>query len=135
MEELTPRSLTDEEEYYYEQSWKEPVEGIARIEEMAKFLVGSAAGTSGLFLAASKLSLGSKPVSESVWFIPFVFWGLSIVAFIFVLLPRIYPHGRNEPAAIKAAFIKARKEKYYFLITGTFLFIAGILTGFGPFLD
>ena len=52
-EELTSRSLTAEEKYYYERSYKEPIESIARIEETAKFLTGVAATMSGLFLVIS----------------------------------------------------------------------------------
>jgi hypothetical protein len=59
VEEIPSRIPSEEERYFYEQSYREPVESIARIEEVAKFMVGATATTSGLFLAAFKLSTGS----------------------------------------------------------------------------
>lgn len=50
-----PSKLADDEDkFYYEQSYKEPVEGIKRMEETAKFLVGAVTTASGLFMAASR---------------------------------------------------------------------------------
>lgn len=54
---VAARAPTDAERWYYERAYREPVEAIARIEEVAKFLVGATATTSGLFVAASKLGL------------------------------------------------------------------------------
>ncbi|MBI2877011.1 MAG: hypothetical protein HYY20_09035 [Candidatus Tectomicrobia bacterium] len=93
IEERPSRPLTDEERYFFEHSYKEPVESIARIEETAKFLVGATATTSGLFLAAFKLSLGSQTVSSPAWFVPFLCWAISILGLVLVLFPQEYRTG------------------------------------------
>ena len=133
IQELTSRPLTDEERYFFEHSYKEPVESITRIEEAAKFLVGATATTSGLFLAAFKLSLGDKTVSDPAWFVPFICWAISILAFILVLFPETYRTGSGEPASWKKAFLQARKRKFRWLFVGTAFFVAGILSAVYPF--
>ena len=60
VERLKSQRLTEEDKYFYERSFKEPVESTERIEEVAKFLVGATATTSGLFLAAFKDSEGDE---------------------------------------------------------------------------
>jgi hypothetical protein len=128
-EELLPsRPLREDEQYFYEQSYKEPVESLKRLEEAAKFLVGAAATTSGLFLAAYKLSLGDKTVSSLAWFIPFICWALSIIALVLVLLPQNYKSGKDVPADIRQAFLKARTWKYAWLVCGAVLFIVGLIS-------
>src|SRR5262249_33719079 len=72
IEEIPSRPLTDEEQYFYERSYKELVESIPRIEDVAKFLIGATATTSGLFLAAFKLARGDKTVTEAFWLAPFL---------------------------------------------------------------
>lgn len=126
---LRGRALTEEEKYYQEQSYKEPVAGIGRIEEAAKFLVGATATTSGLVLAAYKLKGADNEAQELVWVLPFVAWGLGIILQILVLFPMRYTVGRNHPASWKVAFQKARNMKYAFLMAGTLCFIVGIFTG------
>jgi hypothetical protein len=101
---------------------------IARIEEVAKFLVGATTTTSGLFLAAFKLALGKQTVSAVVWFVPFVLWAFSIIFFIAVLFPEEYLTGKNEPASWRQAFRDARRRKYWRLVIGTVLFILGMLS-------
>ena len=116
---ITGKTLTDEQQYFRETSYKEPVDSIGRIEDMAKFLAGAVAAVSGLFVAAFRLSLAGKPAAGIVWYLPVVLWGLSIVMLVLVLFPRKYVTGKNEPASVKDAFLKARKYKYACLATGT----------------
>jgi len=134
IEEIVSRPMTDEERYYVEQYYKEPVECLKLIEETAKFLIGAGAGTSGLYLSAFKLSLGEQTVSRGIWFVPFLLWAFSILALILVLLPRKYDTGKNEPASYKAAFLKAQQIKYRWLLWGAGFFVLGILTAIFPFL-
>ncbi|MEZ4527033.1 MAG: hypothetical protein R2941_14040 [Desulfobacterales bacterium] len=134
IEEIIPRPMTDEERYYAEQFYKEPVESLKLIEETAKFLIGAGAGTSGLYLSAFKLSFGERTATTGIWYVPFLLWTFSILALILVLLPRKYETGRNEPASYKNAFLKARKIKYLWLVWGAGFFILGILTAIFPFL-
>lgn len=133
VEELEVRPATSEEIFYHELSWKEPVEGIARIEEVAKFMVGAVATTSGLFLAAFKLSVGSGTVSALAWYVPFICWAFSILSQLVVLLPRVYPAGMNEPASWKRELLRARRWKYRWLCGGASFFVFGILAGVYPF--
>jgi hypothetical protein len=132
-ETIASRRLTDEQRYFFERAYKEPVESIPRLEEVAKFLVGATATTSGLFLAAFKLSLGDTTITGLAWFLPFLCWALGIVAFILVLFPQTYRTGRDEPASWKAAFLQARRRKYGWLFVGTLLFIAGLFAAVYPF--
>ncbi len=69
IEEIISRPLTDEQRYYVEQFYKEPVESLGRIEETAKFLIGTSSATSGLYLAAFKLAFGERTVSGGIWFV------------------------------------------------------------------
>jgi hypothetical protein len=130
---LASRKLTDEERYFLEFAAKEPVDSLARLDDVAKFLIGASATTSGLFLAAFKLVLGEKTtVPGPAGFVPFVLWAASILALLRVLLPHRYPTGRNEPASWKAAVLKARIRKYRWLQVGAWLFIFGILAAVYP---
>ena len=133
LEILRARPLTEEEKYFYEQSYKQLVEGIGRIEEVAKFMVGATATTSGLFLAAVKLVLGNATVSGTIWLLPFMAWALGIVFLILVLFPQRYTAKRNQPTAWKAAFLRARRNKFILLCLGTLSFVAGILLALVPF--
>ncbi len=132
VDELTSRPLTDEERYFFEYAYKEPVESITRIEEVAKFLIGATATTSGLFLAAFKISQGQTPVSGLAWLVPFVCWAISILVQIVVLMPHEYRVGRSEPASWQRAFRQARTRKYRWLLIGTVFFIAGIISAVYP---
>ncbi len=132
IEELQSRKMTDEENYYFEQSYKEPVECIARIEDAAKFLLGATSTTSGLFLAALKLSIGKKAVAGLVWYLPFICWAASIICLVLVVFPYEYETGKNEPASWKKAFVKAQKRKYNRLFAGTLFFIIGIVSAVYP---
>ena len=131
--EVVSDPLTDEERYFHEQSYKEPVESLKRIEETAKFLVGATATTSGLFLAAFKLSMGDKAVSGVLWLMPYVWWAISIVWLICVFLPQKYATGRNEPQSWKEAFLEAQKRKFRRLMGGAIFFILGLLSAILPF--
>ena len=133
--ELQSRLLRDDERYYYEQSYKEPVESIARIEDTAKFLIGAAATTSGIFLAAFQLSVGNQTVSGTKEIMPFIFWALSILGLILVLFPHEYRTGKNEPASWREAFLQARKRKYRWLIIGAVLFVAGVISAAYPLIQ
>lgn len=126
------RQLTAEEQYFYELSYKEPVESIARIEEMAKFLAGAVTGVSGLFLAAFRLALAGQPAEGMIWYAPVVLWGASLAALMLVLLPGWYATGKNEPAAWQAACKRARWYKYVSLCAGAVLFIAGLVAATIP---
>ncbi|MDM8514955.1 hypothetical protein QUF76_02055 [Desulfobacterales bacterium HSG16] len=132
IEEIPSRKMTDEEKYYQEQSYKEPVEGIARIEDTAKFLLGATATTSGLYLGALRLSIGKSTVTGIIWYLPFLWWALSIIGMILVIFPEKYETGKNEPGSWKKAFLKARKLKYIRLFIGTLFFIFGIITAVIP---
>ncbi len=125
-EALPSRPMTGEEEYYREQAYKEPVEGIERIEEVAKFLIGATATTSGLFLAAFKLAANGQPLGNW-WALPFFLWSAALMILVLVLLPHKYNAGQHEPASWKAAFVLARTRKYRRLLAGATAFIAGIL--------
>ncbi len=129
VEELKSRPLSDEDEFYYERSYKEPVESTERIEETAKFLIGATATASGIFLAAFKLSLGNQTVTDPAYYAPFVCWSLSLVVLVMVLFPVEYTVGESEPASWKSAFRKARRWKYGLLFAGAVLFVAGIVGG------
>lgn len=132
VEELTSRALSDEDRYYYERSYKEPVESIDRLEDAAKFLVGATATTSGLFLAAVKLSRGDQTATEIVWFIPFVLWAMSIVVLVCVLLPQEYKTGQREPDSWRKAFLEARRRKFRRLMVGALFFVMGIISAVIP---
>lgn len=125
---LISRSMTGEENYYRERAYKEPVESIARIEEVAKFLIGATATTSGLFLAAFKLAARGNPAPGNLWVLPFSLWAAALMILVLVLLPQDYLVGQNEPASWKAAFLSARRRKYRRLLAGAIAFIAGILS-------
>ncbi len=133
IEKLESRPLNDEDCYFLEQAYKSVVEGIGRIEETAKFLVGGTVTASGLYVAAFKLYLADSTVSEPLWFLPFLLWGASIIAQILVLYPMRYRTVENAPASWKRAFLKCRGRKYFFLTLGAALFVAGLLAGAFPF--
>lgn len=123
---LPGREPTEEEKYYYERSYKEPVESIARIEEVAKFLVGATATTSGLFVAASKLALGDDRAQDTIWLLPFIAWSLGILFQLLVLFPRRYDVGRNQPDSWRTAFLRVQTIKYGLLLTGGTFFVGGL---------
>jgi len=123
------RRITEEETYYLEQAYKEPVEGIARIEEAARFLMGATATVAGLFLAALRWSFGKDVPGSIVWALPFVCWAASMIALTLVFVPLRYEAGQNEAEAWKAAFLRARSRKYVWLVVGVALFIVGMLAG------
>ncbi|NQU05418.1 MAG: hypothetical protein HQ568_04935 [Calditrichaeota bacterium] len=135
IEEIQAEKPTPEELFFYEQSYKEPVESIKRIEETAKFLVGAVTTVTGLFLAAFKLSHGRETVSGLLWYMPFVLWASSIFLLLFVLLPREYKYGKNVPEEFKDAIIKARNWKYLWLMFGAALFMAGLLSAIYPMIS
>ena len=132
-EALPSRPITPEESYYLEFATKEPVDSLARLDEVAKFLIGASATTSGLFVAAFKLVLGEKTtVPGLAGFAPFVLWAVSILALLRVLVPHWYPTGKNEPASWKAAVLQVRTRKYRWLQIGAWLFILGIMAAVYP---
>ena len=134
IEELPSRLPTDEEKYFSERAYKEIVESIPRIEDVAKFLIGATATTSGLYLAAFKLARGEKIVAEPLWFLPFLCWAFSLAALVLVLLPGRYEAGRDVPRSWKDAYRQARDRKYRRLAIGTVLFIAGTFAAAFPFI-
>lgn len=130
---LPSRKVADEERYFLEFATKEPVDSLARLDDVAKFLIGASATTSGLFLAVFKLVLGDKTtVPGPAGFVPFLLWAASILALLRVLLPHQYPTGRYEPALWRAAELQARTRKYRWLQVGAWLFIFGILAAVYP---
>jgi hypothetical protein len=133
IEDLVSAPLTDAERYYLEQAYKDPVERIGRIEDVAKFLAGATAATSGLYLAAFKIAFGGGTVSAFAWFLPYLLWAVSLVFFVLVLLPHRHPTRENDPGSWRAAFIESGKRKYIRLMIGTVFFILGILAGGYPF--
>ncbi len=100
-ETLDSRKLTAEEQFYLETAYKEPVESIKRIEETARFLVGAVATTSGLLVAALKVSVGTEPLGGSFWWMPFVLWCISIILLVFVLLPPQVPGPQERAASVE----------------------------------
>lgn len=127
IEELPSRILTEEDRYYLEFAYKEPEKSIDRLEDVAKFLMGTAGTASGLLIAALKVTQGTTTPSvglSGMW--PFLFWGLSMGSCLFVLSPRAYPVGRGEPAAWKQAILDARKSKFHWLTISTILFLFGL---------
>ena len=120
-------SLTDEQRYYLEREYKEPVEATARLEEVARFLVGATATTSGLFAAAYKVALGTAAQAGWRLLTPFLLWGVGLVAFLFVLIPERYEVATKEPAAWRRAYGAARDRKWRRLLYGTAFFIAGLI--------
>lgn len=134
IQDASSRKLTEEDRYYLEQAYKEPVEAIGRIEDTAKFLIGATATTSGLFLAAVKLALGKDvAVTHIQWFLPFLLWGASITALMLVLLPQEYKTRERDPLSWKQAFSETRRRKLRRLALGAALFILGIFSGLLPF--
>lgn len=129
IEELPSKKLTDRDKYYLEQGYKEPVERIGRIEEVAKFLAGATATTSGLYLAAYKIALGQQTVTALVWFLPYLLWAASLILFVLVLLPNKYPTYENNAESWRRAFLRCGKCKYWRLMAGAVFFILGILAG------
>jgi hypothetical protein len=127
IEEIVSRPMTDEERYYVEQFYKEPVESLGRIEETAKYLIGTSSATSGLYLAAFKIAFGEVKV-HVVWLIPFVCWSLAIILLILTLIPRKHETRKNEPASYKKAFQDAHHYKFQRLMFGAGCFILGIIT-------
>ena len=123
---LPSREPTAEETFYYETAYKEPVESVKRIEDTAKFLAGAVATTSGLFVAAVKLSAGQPSAAGLLWQLPLALWWASLLALLLVLMPAKYKAGANEPAAWKQAFLKVRQHKYRWLVAGAVLFILGL---------
>ncbi len=132
VEEVQGRAPTAAERYYLEQGYKEPVASIARIEEVAKFLVGATATTSGLFAAAHKLALGDATAQGLIWLLPFLAWSAGILCQLLVIFPWRYRAGRAEPASWRRAFLRARVVKYGFLLAGGLCFIAGLLLATWP---
>jgi len=134
IEDAISRKLTDEDRYYLEQAYKEPVEAVGRIESTAKFLIGAAATTSGLYLSAVKLALGKDAaVTRIQWLLPFLLWGAAITALILVLLPQKYATREMDAQSWKQAFSEARMRKLRRLSWGAALFILGIFSGLLPF--
>jgi hypothetical protein len=132
-EAVPARPLTPEDSYYLEFATKEPVDSLARLDDIAKFLIGASATTSGLFVSAFKLVLGDKTsVPGPAGFVPFLLWAASILALLRVVVPRQYPTGRNKPASWRAAVLQARQWKYRWLQVGAWLFILGIMAAVYP---
>ena len=96
IETVPARKMTEEERYYDELIYKDPVESTIRMEETAKFLIGITAGTSGLYLSAFKLAVGNTTVSGIVWFLPFLLWALAIISLILVIFPEKYETDRKS---------------------------------------
>lgn len=134
IQDIPSRKITDEDRFYLEQAYKAPVEGIVRIEEAAKVLIGAASGTSGLYLAAFKLVQGANTVSGLLWLAPFLLWSASLICLILVLMPQEYKPGQGDPASWKKTFQVIQRNKFNRLRLGAVLFIAGILSGALPFL-
>ncbi|MEE8587351.1 MAG: hypothetical protein V3T83_21130 [Acidobacteriota bacterium] len=122
--------VTDEDRFYLEQLYKEPVESLARIEDTAKFLAGATATTSGVFLAAVKLASGAAggAAASVLWFLPVVLWVVAILLFVRVLVPRRFSVGERDPSSIKRALLELRESKYRLLQVGTWLFLGGLVS-------
>ncbi len=130
---LPARLPTPEDTYYLEFALKEPVDSLARLDDIAKFFIGASATTSGLFVAAFKLVLGDKTtVAGPAGYAPFLLWAASILALLRVVLPQQYATGRHEPASWRHAVLQAQRRKYRWLQIGAWLFILGILAAVYP---
>lgn len=131
VETLEASPPTDEETYYLQRYYQAPVENLAKIEDIAKFLIGATATVSGLCAAAVKLIHSSSPPApgDSRWLTPFVLWALSIAVLVITLfLHRYKLETERTPDECRKAFIDARKWKWWTLAAGTLLFIAGRFT-------
>ncbi len=107
------RLFTEEQKYYYEQSYKEPVLSIDWIEDVAKFFLGAMATMSGLLVAAYKLALGDQPAQAMTWFLPFIARALGIICHLLVILPLQYKVGIGQPSSFRDVFHKAHNVKIY----------------------
>ncbi len=135
IEELPSRVLTEEERYYLEFAYKEPEKSIDRLEDVAKFLMGTAGTASGLLIAALKLTQATIASSLGLsGILPFLFWGLSMVCCLFVLSPRAFSVGKAEPAAWKQAILDARQWKFHWLTISTILFLFGLCSAAWSFI-
>lgn len=123
--------MTDEEAFYLKMAYEEPVESLGRLEETARFLMTVAASTSGLFVAALKLSLQQGERLDPWWFAPFALWAAAVACLVVVLVPRTYTHGRNEPADIRSTIVRIRQFKYRWLVAGAAAFVAGVIAAAG----
>jgi len=133
IQDLVSENLTEEDQYYLQQGYQDPVQRIARIEDVAKFLAGATATTSGLYLAAFKIAFGARTAAAFPWLIPHLLWSAALILFVLVLLPQRHPTHQNDPASWKAAFIESGRRKHRRLLYGAILFILGILAGAYPF--
>ena len=133
IEDIASTPLTGADRYYLDQAQKDPVERIGRIEDVAKFLAGATATTSGLYLAAYKIALGRETATTFLWFLPYLLWAVSLIFFVLVLLPHRHPTRENDPGSWRHAFIASGNRKYIRLMIGAVFFILGILTGALPF--
>ncbi len=116
--------VTDEDRYYLERLYKEPVESLGRIEDAVKFLGGAAATTAGVFLAAIKLT----PDPARIWWLPVLLWVVSLLVFVRILVPRRFSVRERDPSAVKQMLLNARDSKYRLLWAGTLLFIGGLVS-------
>ncbi|MEM7246494.1 MAG: hypothetical protein AAF533_14175 [Acidobacteriota bacterium] len=132
-ETLPSRRLSEADKFYLEQATKEPVEATTRIEETAKYLIGATATSAGMFAAASKLALGKDPAPDVSWFLPFVFWVISILVLIFALLPNRYEVVSDSPEDFRAFLLEARDRKWRRLGLGAGLYCVGLLSATIPF--
>ena len=110
IEDIVSAPLTEADRYYLEQAYKDPVERIGRIEDVAKFLAGATATTSGLYLAAFKITLGGGTVTAFAWFLPYLLWAVSLIFFVLVLLPFRHPTQENDPGSWRDAFIASGRK-------------------------
>jgi hypothetical protein len=134
---LNSRKLTAEEEFFYKTAFKEPVKSIDRLEETAKFLAAAVSASAGVFLSA--LRVGPEPygmpmpgISALLAAATIVFWGISLITLLMVLLPRPYAVGRNHPDDWKETFITIRRVKYRWLMLGAGAFIIGLVVAAFP---
>lgn len=136
---LNSRKLTAEERFFHKTAFKEPVTGIDRLEETAKFLAAAVAASAGVFLSA--LRVAPEPRNTPMIDAGFsgllaaatiVFWGISLITLLMVLLPRPYAVGRNHPVDWKDTFIAIRRVKYRWLMIGAGAFIIGLIVAAFP---
>lgn len=107
--------LGDEDRFYLEQQYKEPVESLARIEDATKFLGGAKATTSGIFLAAVKMAAGTPDAARMWWFLPLLLW----VGIVLALALQRCDVRRGDLSAIKKMTPRARDRNHRWLQAGT----------------
>lgn len=116
-----------EEEFYLEAEFKEPVESLDRLEDLARFLITVQTTLAGLLISALRISLPKNTTLNPWWLLPLGLWCAATLCFLLALIPRQYAHGKSQPKSFKEALISAQQYKWQKLKLGVFGFLAGLI--------